>query len=91
MTGTPISGNSCLAQYSVDNNIREKTLAPYAQVNFKFDIGNMLTHFRAGVRYERTKTSSTSLSPVYTGTYLLSYNEIGVLQSADTQFTTLKW
>ena len=52
LTGTP-TGDGCLAQFTVDRRIREKTLAPYLQANMAFDLFDRPSHIRAGIRYER--------------------------------------
>ena len=63
LTGTP-TGEGCLAQFTTDRRIREKTLAPYLQANMAFDLFHRPSHLRAGLRYERTKINSSALVPV---------------------------
>lgn len=82
--------NACLADYTVDRRIREKTIAPYAQANFKFDLFNNPSHLRAGVRYEETKINSSALVPVPTRTVWQAENEIGIIYGGGSSFTTLK-
>ena len=89
LTGTP-SGVGCLAQFSVDRRIREKTLAPYLQANMTFDLFQNPSHLRAGLRYERTTVDSSALVPVPTGTQWVADNEFNYIYSGQSDFTTLK-
>src|SRR6185295_7740534 len=88
-TGTP-TGEGCLAQFSVDRRIREKTLAPYLQANMAFDLFERPSHVRAGLRYERTKIDSSALVPVPSGTRWVADNEFNYISSGQSDFTTLK-
>ena len=88
-TGTPESG--CLARYDADRRLREETIAPYIQTLHRFDLGaDALLDVRLGVRYERTKVSSSALVPVPNGTVWLAENEIGLAFSGQADFTTLR-
>ncbi|MCW1987620.1 UNVERIFIED_ORG: TonB-dependent receptor [Sphingomonas sp. R1F5B] len=81
------TGN-CLAPYTVDRRIKERTIAPYVQVNTKFDLLGREAHFRAGLRYENTRVTSSALVPVPTGTQWVSANEFGLIYGGDSAFTT---
>jgi TonB-dependent receptor len=89
LTGTP-SGKGCLAEFSTDRRIREKTLAPYLQANMTFDLFQRPSHLRAGIRYERTKIDSSALVPVPTGTQWVAANEFNLIPGPDSAFTTVK-
>ncbi len=88
-TGKPIPG-TCLAQYSVDRRIQEKTWSPFLQTKHSFDLGTARANLRLGVRYEKTKISSSALVPVPTGTSWVADNEIGLIFGGQSDFTTLK-
>lgn len=88
-SGTPLGSDTCLAQYTVDRHIEEKTLAPYLQANVKFDAFGRPAHFYAGVRYEKTWIDSSALVPVATGTKWVSANELNVVYSGKSDYTTL--
>lgn len=88
-TGTPASG--CLAQYTTDRNIREETWSPYIETLHSFDLGeDVPANLRLGLRYEKTKVNSSALVPVPNGTVWVAENEIGLLFSGQSDFTTLK-
>lgn len=87
---TSATPGACLAQYTTDRRIREKSIAPYIQSTHEFNLFNNPSHLRLGVRYERTKVSSSALVPVPTGTYLAAFNEISIIQPTTSDFTTLK-
>jgi len=89
LTGTP-SGDGCLAVFSTDRRIREKTLAPYLQANMTFDLFSRPSHLRTGLRYERTRIDSSALVPVPTGSQWVAANEFDLIFSGQSDFTTLK-
>jgi TonB-dependent receptor len=89
LTGTPV-GDGCLAQFTVDRRIKERTLAPYLQANMAFDLFARPSHLRAGLRYERTKISSAALVPIPTGTQWVAANEFNYIYGGQSDFTTLK-
>ncbi|SEN45582.1 TonB-dependent receptor [Sphingomonas gellani] len=82
---------NCLTPYTTDRRIREKTVAPYLQINNKFDLFNNPAHFIAGLRYENTTVRSTALVPLPSGTRQNSQNEFNVInvpgQNTFTTFT----
>jgi TonB-dependent receptor len=89
LTGTP-TGDGCLAVFSTDRRIREKTLSPYVQANMAFDLFQRPSHLRAGLRYERTRINSSALVPVPMGTQWVAANEFNLIPSGESDFTTIK-
>ena len=81
------TGN-CLAPYTIDRRIRERTLAPYLQVNAKFDLFGRPAHLDGGLRYERTTVNSSALVPVPSGTKWVAANEFDLIFSGKSDFTT---
>ncbi|WP_260582698.1 TonB-dependent receptor [Sphingopyxis sp. PET50] len=88
-TGSSISG-TCLANYTVDRRLTEKTLSPYLQVSTKFDVGAGEAHLTIGVRYEHTSVDSSALVPVPIGTSWVAANEFNVIYGPDSDFTRFK-
>jgi TonB-dependent receptor len=88
-TGSAIPG-TCLANYTVDRRLTEKTLSPYLQVATKFDVGAGEAHLTAGVRYEHTSVDSSALVPIPTGTSWVAANEFNVIYGPDSDFTRFK-
>jgi len=90
----PLTGssqeNSCLAQFTVDRRTKERTFAPYLQINSQFDLFDHPAHIVAGMRYEKTKVTSSALVPVPSGTRWVADNEFGIIYSGDSDFTTFK-
>jgi TonB-dependent receptor len=80
---------TCLAPYTTDRRIQEKTIAPYIQSLHRFDLGESETTLRLGLRYEETKIDSTALSPIPTGTVWVAPNEINAVFAPVADFTTL--
>ncbi|HEX8555600.1 MAG TPA: TonB-dependent receptor [Sphingomonas sp.] len=84
----------CRVPFTTDRRIREKTVSPYFQFNFTRDVFNRPAHLIAGLRYENTVISSSSLVPIPQGTRQNSPNEFnvvltdanGVIQSDFTRF-----
>lgn len=87
-TGKPIAG-TCLAQFTTDRRINEKTWSPFLQSKHSFDLGTARANLRLGVRYEKTKIDSTALVPVPTGTSWVADNEIGLIFANQSDYTTL--
>ncbi len=81
---------SCLAPYNQDRRINERTIAPFLQVNTKFDLFGMTTHLIGGLRYEYTQVNSSALVPVPGGTAWVSANEFDLLPATSSTFTTFK-
>lgn len=88
-TGTAAAG-TCLADYTADRRITEKTISPYIQFNNKFDLFGKKAHLIAGVRYDQTNISSSALVPIPNGTRWVSANEFGVIYSGESGFTRFK-
>lgn len=88
-TGKPIAG-TCLAQFTTDRRIQEKTWSPFLQTKHSFDLGTARANLRLGVRYEKTKIESSALVPVPTGTSWVADNEIGLIFGGSSDYTTLK-
>ena len=81
---------TCLADYTTDRRITEKTISPFVQANFAFDVGTMPAHVIAGVRYDQTVVNSAALVPIPTGTRWVSANEFSIVFSSDSDFTRFK-
>jgi len=86
-TGAAASG-TCLAEFTTDRRINEKTLSPFLQLSAGFDLGDMPTHLIAGVRYDKTWIDSAALVPIPTGTRWVSANEFGIIYSDEADFTS---
>ena len=81
----------CLAKFTVDRRIKERTLAPYLQANMKFDLFQRAVALprRRSLRTTRRLTS-TALVPVPNGTQWVAANEFNLKFGGDSAFTTLK-
>lgn len=82
-------GDTCLAPYSTDRRIREKSITPWIQSFHSFDLGDTPVNVRLGLRYEKTKITSRALAAIPTGTIWVAQNEISLVQAAGTDFTSL--
>ena len=80
--------NNCLNPFTTDRRIREKTVAPFVQMNNTFDLFSRRAHLILGLRYENTTVKSSALVPVFTGTVQSSQNEFNVIDSGERSFTT---
>ena len=83
-------GDTCLAPYSTDRRISEKSLTPWVQSLHSFELGETAVNMRFGLRYEKTKITSRALASIPTGTIWVAQNEISLIQAPGTGFTTLK-
>ncbi len=83
---------NCLAPYTTDRHIQEKTFAPYIQFNSKFDLFSNPAHLVVGVRYEKTDIDSTALVPTPNPTTSwVAANEFDLdFSGGKSSFTTLK-
>lgn len=81
---------TCLAEFTIDRRITEKTIAPYIQSTHQFDLGGAAANLRLGVRYEKTKINSSALVPIPIGTTWVGDNEISIIYGDEADFTTLK-
>lgn len=83
-------GDTCLAPYSTDRRIVEKSVTPWIQSFHSFDLGDARASLRLGLRYEKTKVTSRALAEIPTGTVWVAQNEISLVKTPGTDFTTLK-
>ena len=83
---------NCLAPYTTDRRIQEKTVAPYIQVNGKFQLFSNPAHLVVGARYEKTDIDSSALVPVPNSTTAwVAANEFDLdFSGGKSSFTTLK-
>jgi len=83
---------TCLARFTTDRSIHEKTWAPYIQSSHTFDLGENPAHLRLGLRYETTKVASSALVPIPQRTVWGGGNETGIDYGAPQvqSFTSLK-
>lgn len=84
------TAGTCLADYTIDRRLTEKTLAPYIQVANEFDLFAGPAHLTAGVRYEHTTIDASAIVPIPNGTAWSAANEFYVLFSQDNDFTRFK-
>jgi TonB-dependent receptor len=75
--------------YSVDRRTTEKSQALFAQYNTDWELASIPMNLSAGLRYERTKVTSSALVPIATGVNWTGNNEYSV-QFGAPNFTTLK-
>ncbi len=88
--GAAATPGTCLASFTTDRRIREKTWAPYVQSSHSFDLGEAPAHLNLGLRYEKTKIDSSALSPVPNGVVWVADNEMSIASFGSPDFTTLK-
>lgn len=88
-TGSAPAG-SCLADFTIDRRITEKTLSPYVQVAGKFQAFGNEGHVVAGVRYEHTNIDSMALVPIPNGTSWDAANEFYIAYSGEQDFSRFK-
>ena len=87
--GTAQSG-TCLADFTTDRRLQEKTISPYLQVNTKFDLLAGPAHIIAGVRYDQTTVISNALVQIPTGTRWTAANEFALIYAPDRDFIRSK-
>ncbi|MCD2323343.1 TonB-dependent receptor [Sphingomonas sp. IC-56] len=80
---------TCLASFTTDRRLTEKTISPYIQFNTKFELAGRRAHLIAGVRYDQTVIDSTALVPIPTGTRWTGANEFAI-NFAGADFTRFK-
>ncbi|MFT4076360.1 MAG: TonB-dependent receptor [Asticcacaulis sp.] len=78
----------CLADYTTDRRIREKTTALYAQANSSFELFSNPAHLDAGLRYEKTDVTSSALVPIPTSSAWVAANEFDLTFGGESDFTT---
>ncbi|TFI59728.1 TonB-dependent receptor [Sphingomonas parva] len=88
-TGSAQAG-TCLADFTVDRRIREKTISPYIQFNAQFDAFTRPAHIIAGLRYDETLIDSRALVPIPVGTRWVSANEFSIIYSGQSDFTRFR-
>ena len=88
-SGLAIPG-TCLAKFTADRRVRERTFAPYIQSTHEFELAGNPGHLRLGLRYEKTKIDSSALVPIPTGTVWTGGNETAIVYGAAKAFATLK-
>jgi TonB-dependent receptor len=71
---------------SQDNRVKEEIWAAYGQLTWKGELGGAPARVVAGVRYERTKSHTTSLEAIPAGIAWVSDNDFTVSISNQTQF-----
>ncbi|WP_370714143.1 TonB-dependent receptor [Sphingomonas sp. IW22] len=81
---------TCLANYTTDRRIREKTISPYIQFNTRFDVFGNPAHIIAGIRYDQTIVDSSALVPVPTGARWTGPNEFALTLAEEAAFTTFR-
>jgi len=84
VTGQP---SGAFADWQKDLRSKEETTSAYVQWLWNFDIGNMNSNLRAGMRYEQTDVTSSSLVPVPQYIDWVSNNEYFVV-FGDSDFST---
>ncbi|RYE63240.1 MAG: TonB-dependent receptor, partial [Oxalobacteraceae bacterium] len=84
------AAGTCLAEFTTDRRISEKTLAPYLQVNTAFDLFGNKSHLTGGLRYEHTLIDSQALVPIPNGTSWNAANEFYVILSGQQDFSRFK-
>lgn len=83
-------GNAVGITSNQDNRVKETIWAAYGQVTWNGEIGNMRANMVAGVRYENTKSTSTSLVAVPAAINWVSDNDFTVVISNQNSFLTDK-
>ncbi len=86
--GTCGGDNNCIAPFTTDRRILEKTWAPYIQLSSTFSLFQRDAHLTAGLRFESTSIDSSALVPVPNGTRWVGDNEFNIIQSGNSAFTT---
>jgi TonB-dependent receptor len=84
------AGNAVGITANQDNRVKETIWAAYGQVTWKGELGRMPASMVAGVRYENTKTTSTSLVAVPGAINWVSDNDFTVVISNQNSFLTDK-
>lgn len=74
-------GDTCLAPYTTDRHIEEKSITPWIQSFHSFTLGDAEANLRLGLRYEETKVTSTARADVPSGTIWVAQNEISLLST----------
>jgi TonB-dependent receptor len=85
-----ISGSPSRApdSFTTDLRTKEETTSAYLQWLLNFDIGNMNSNLRVGVRYEKTDVSSSSLTPIPLWIDWVANNEYFITYADEDDFST---
>ena len=85
-----VSGSPSRApdEFSNDLRTKEETTSAYLQWLLNFDMGNMNSNLRIGMRYEKTDVTSSSLTPVPLWIDWVANNEYFITYSDQQDFTT---
>lgn len=75
---TAVTAGTCIAKYTTDRTVRERTWAPYLQTKHSFDLGAGTANLRFGLRYEKTKVDSTAQVPIPVRTIWTGGNETAI-------------
>lgn len=73
---------------STDRRTQEESESAYAQIHLGQDIAGMPANLIVGVRYEATEVSSQAKVPTFTGTMWGGANEISLVSSGQSEFTS---
>lgn len=84
------AAGTCLAEFTTDRRISEKTFAPYFQFAGVADLFNNPAHLVAGIRYEHTVIDSQALVPIPNNTSWNAANEFYVILSGQQNFSRFK-
>jgi TonB-dependent receptor len=84
------AGNAVGVTGNQDNRVKETIWAAYGQVTWNGELGGMKANMVAGVRYENTKSTSTSLVAVPAAINWVSDNDFTVVISNQNSFLTDK-
>ncbi|RYE04548.1 MAG: TonB-dependent receptor [Sphingomonadales bacterium] len=82
-------GNAVGATNNQNNRVREDIWSVYGQVTWNGDLGTMPAQLVAGVRYEKTKSRSTSVNDTPAGIMWVSDNDFTVYGVNGTNLVTL--
>ena len=81
-------GDTCLAPYSTDRRIREKSVTPWIQSFHSFQVGDAEANLRLGLRYEETRVTARGLTQTPTGTVWVAANEINLVTAGSGSAST---
>lgn len=79
-------GNALTVNSRADNRVKEDIWAAYGQLTWKGEIGNAPARLVGGLRYEHTKSHTTSLTAVPAGIEWDSDNDFTVVLSNQSQY-----
>lgn len=84
------TAGTCLAKYTADRTVHERTWAPFIQSSHTFELLDGPAHLRLGLRYENTKIDSSALVPIPNRTVWTGGNETTIIYGANQASATLK-